>query len=63
MDRLESSERRLEQVVSKVERALQESAKAKQRLVDARDRVDAIERQAEVALKNLRDLVRQQEGD
>lgn len=62
MSRLEASERRFEQAVSRVAAALATLKKARE---DARlglSLAEGIEQQAEEALKSVRDLIRQQEG-
>jgi len=62
MDRLDESERRLDRVVARVEQALAASAKGRADAAQGLKMAEAIETRAELALKHLRDVVRQQEG-
>ncbi|GGY45021.1 hypothetical protein [Parvularcula lutaonensis] len=62
MNRLESSKRRFEAALAAVDKHLSGAAKAKADARKGLDLLDRVEKRAETAIKQLRDIIRQGEG-
>lgn len=62
MNRLESSERRFEAAMAKLEKQLSGATKTKAQVTKGLELLDRIEGRTETAIKQLRDIIRQGEN-